>query len=61
MGIVGLLVTVLGFFIAVGSVGITSNLTMRLVTVLAGIAVSLVGIMGMIIPAFRKKAVWRNE
>lgn len=61
MGIAGLVVTVLGFLIAICSVGITPNLTMRLITVLIGIAVSLGGIMGIIIPAFRKKAVWRNE
>ncbi len=61
MEIIGLLVTVLGFLIAAGSVGISTNLTVRLVMVLIGIAVSLAGIMGIIVPAFRKKAVWRNE
>jgi hypothetical protein len=61
MGIAGLLVTILGFLVAVASVGISSNLTMRLIAVLIGIGISLAGIMGMIIPAFRKKAVWRNE
>ena len=61
MGVIGLLVTIIGFLIAVFSVGVTQSLTMRLIMVLIGIGVSLAGIMGMIVPAFQKNAVWRKE
>lgn len=60
MGLVGILVTLLGFVIAVLSVEITQSLGGRYVVVLIGLAVSLFGIIGMINPAFQKKAVWRK-
>jgi len=61
MGFVGILVTFLGFVIAVLSLGMAQSVGARLVMVLIGIAVSLFGIMGIIIPAFRKYAPWRKE
>jgi hypothetical protein len=61
MGYVGILVTILGFIIAVASVGISSSNGARLAIVLIGIAVCLFGILGMINPAFQKNAVWRKE
>ena len=51
---VGLAVTFLGFVIAFVSLGITASTSGRLVIVLAGIVVSLVGIMGVITPAYQK-------
>ena len=60
MAIAGVLVTFLGFVIAFFSLGMTQSVTGRMVMVLAGIAVSLVGIMGVIIPAYRKNADWRK-
>jgi hypothetical protein len=60
MGIAGLVVTLLGFFIAVASVGLSSSVGGRMVIVLVGLAVSLVGIIGLINPAFQKKAAWRK-
>ena len=48
MALAGLVVTLLGFLISVGSLGMTSGNTGRLGLVLAGIIVSLVGIIGLI-------------
>jgi hypothetical protein len=56
----GLLVTLLGFVFSVWSVGIASSVTARLVIVLVGLIVSLFGILGMITPAYTKKAIWRQ-
>jgi hypothetical protein len=61
MGLVGLVVTLLGFAVAVLSVGVSSSVSVRLVMVLIGIAVSLFGILGIINPAFQKNANWRKE
>ncbi len=60
MAIVGLLVTLLGFFISVASLGIGSSVGMRMVMTLVGLVVSLGGIFGMINPAFQKNANWRK-
>ena len=56
----GILVTLLGFIIAVLSVGFTPSVTARLVIVLVGLAVSLFGIMGVINKAYLKNAIWRK-
>lgn len=60
MGIAGLIVTFLGFIIAVASLGMSSSVGGRMVIVLIGLVVSLVGIIGLINPAFQKKAAWRK-
>jgi len=60
MGLVGLLVTFAGFLLAAASVWITSSTTGRLALVLVGIALSLVGIMGLINTAYQKNAVWKQ-
>ncbi len=60
MGIVGLLVTILGFAIAVASLGITESVGGRMTIVIIGIAVSIVGILGVINPAYQKNAVWKK-
>jgi hypothetical protein len=60
MAYVGLLVTLLGFGIAVGSVGLATANSVRLVLVLVGIAVSLGGIIGLINPAYQQHAVWKR-
>jgi hypothetical protein len=60
MALVGLAVTFAGFLLAALSVGITSSNTGRLGIVLVGIVVSLVGIMGVINPAYQKNAVWKK-
>jgi len=60
MAIAGLIVTLLGFIIAVASLGMSSSVSGRMVIVLIGLVVSLVGIIGMVNPAFQKKAVWKK-
>jgi hypothetical protein len=60
MGIAGLFVTLLGFFIAVASLGMSSSVSGRMVIVLIGFVVSLAGIIGLINPAYQKKAAWRK-
>jgi hypothetical protein len=60
MAIAGLIVTLLGFIIAVASLGMSSSVGGRMVIVLVGLLVSLVGIIGMVNPAFQKKAVWKK-
>ena len=60
MGFVGVAVTFIGFLIAAGSVGIAGSTGARLVIVLVGIVVSLIGIIGVINPAYQKDAVWRK-
>ena len=55
MYLVGLAVTFLGFVIAFVSLGVTASTSGRMGMVLVGIAVSLIGIMGVITPAYQKK------
>ena len=59
MMIAGLVVTLLGFLISVGSLGAMSSVGSRMVMVLVGIAVSLVGIIGVLNRAFLNKAIWK--
>jgi uncharacterized membrane protein YgaE (UPF0421/DUF939 family) len=61
MGLIGVLVTLLGFVIAKLSLPMTQSAGARLGMVLVGIAVSLFGILGMINPAYQKNANWRKE
>ena len=60
MALVGIVVTFLGFLIDAGSVGVSDSTSGRLVIVLAGIVVSLIGIIGLINPAYQKNAVWKK-
>ena len=60
MIIVGLITTVVGFLIAVASLGATDSNSLRLVIVLAGISVSLVGILGILNPYYLKNAIWKR-
>ena len=55
MTFVGLAVTLLGFVIAFISLGVTDSTGARMGMVLAGIVVSLVGIMGVMTPAYQKQ------
>jgi len=57
---IGLIVTLLGFVIAVMSLGMTTSVNGRMIMVLIGIAVSFFGIMGLINTAYNKKAIWRK-
>ncbi len=60
MIIVGLVLTLLGFLISVGSLGASSSVGGRMVMVLVGIAVSLVGIIGVLNRALVSKAIWKK-
>ena len=60
MTFVGLAVTFLGFVIAFVSLGVTASTSGRMVMVLVGIAVSLIGIMGVITPAYQKTWIWKK-
>ena len=60
MTLAGLAVTFLGFAIAFISLGVTSSTSGRMDMVLVGIVVSLVGIMGVITPAYQKKWIWKK-
>jgi len=60
MALVGVLITLLGWVIAVLSVALTSSVGGRMVLVLIGIAVCLVGIIGVTNSAFLKNANWRR-
>ncbi len=60
MVLLGLVVTVFGFLLAVVSLGAASGAGWRLTMVLLGIAVSLTGIIGLINRACVKDAIWRK-
>ena len=60
MAFVGIIITFVGFLIAAASVGIMSGTSGRLIMVLAGILISLFGILGVINPAYQKNAVWKR-
>ncbi len=60
MIIAGIVVTLLGFLISVASLGVTSSVGGRMVMVLLGIAVSLVGIIGVLNRGYLSKAIWRK-
>jgi hypothetical protein len=60
MAIAGLAVTFLGFLIALFSLSMTDSVTGRMVMVLIGIAISLVGIFGLLNTAYMKNAIWRK-
>jgi hypothetical protein len=60
MAIAGLIVTFVGFLIAVASLGMSSSVSGRMVMTLIGLIVSLAGIVGLVNPAFQKHAVWKK-
>ena len=57
---VGIVVTLLGFVVAVSSLGMTQSTAGRMVMVLVGIVVSLTGIFGFINATYLKNALWRK-
>jgi hypothetical protein len=60
MAIAGILVTLLGFVVAVASLGITSSAGGRLGIVIVGLIISIAGILGILNPAYQKNAVWKK-
>jgi len=60
MTFAGLVVTLLGFVIAFISLGVTGSTGGRMAMVLLGVLVSLVGIMGLLTPAYQKRWIWKS-
>lgn len=60
MVLVGILITLLGFVISLLSLGMASGVNSRMLIVLAGIVVSLTGIIGVINKAFVNNAIWKK-
>ncbi len=60
MLLLGLLVMFAGFGMALASLGLTGSVGARLVLVLAGIAVSLFGMIGLINRTYLKNAIWKR-
>ncbi len=60
MAAIGLLITLLGFLLSVFSLSLTTSVNGRLMMVLAGLAISLFGIIGMVNRAYLQKAIWRK-
>lgn len=60
MILVGIVVAFLGFVISVLSLGMASSVNGRLVMVLLGLGVSLLGIIGLINRAFLKNPIWKR-
>jgi hypothetical protein len=60
MILVGILITILGFVISLMSLGMASGVNVRMFMVLAGIVVSLIGIVGVINKAYVKNAIWKK-
>jgi hypothetical protein len=60
MTFAGIIVTLLGFLIAFASLGLMTSVSGRMSMVLAGLAVSLYGIIGLINKAYLKNAIWKK-
>ncbi|MBZ5594550.1 MAG: hypothetical protein LAP39_20095 [Acidobacteriia bacterium] len=60
MILVGIVVAVLGFVISLLSLGMASTINGRLVVVLLGLGVSLLGIIGLINRAYLKNPIWKR-
>jgi hypothetical protein len=60
MVIAGIVITLVGFLISVFSLSMTTSVSGRLIIVLVGLAVSLIGIIGVINRAYMKNAIWRK-
>ncbi len=60
MVFLGIIVTVVGWLIAVFSLTLTTSNSGRLGIVMAGIVVSLTGILGVLNQAYMKNAIWKR-
>jgi hypothetical protein len=60
MKTVALVIILAGFLVSLLSLGLASSTGARLVMVLAGIAVSLTGLIGVLNPVFIKEAIWKK-
>ena len=57
---IGLLITFLGFLLGLISLSLTTSVGTRMAMVLAGIALSLTGIIGVVNRAYLKNAIWKR-
>ena len=57
----GLVVIMAGFAVSVASLGLAASTSGRLGLVLVGIVISLIGIMGILNPAYMKNAIWKKK
>jgi hypothetical protein len=60
MVFLGIVVTLAGWLISVSSLALAAGNSGRLVIVVAGILVSLVGILGVLNQAYLKNAIWKR-
>ena len=60
MVFLGIVVTLAGWLISVSSLTLAAGNSGRLVIVVAGILVSLVGILGVLNQAYMKNAIWKR-
>lgn len=60
MKLIGLLVTIFGWLVAVSGVIITGSLAGRFIFAIVGIGLCLVGILGVINGAHVKEAIWKR-
>lgn len=60
MAAIGLILALLGFLLSLFSLGLTSSTGARLALVLAGILISLFGVLGLLNRAYLKNAIWKR-
>ncbi len=60
MTLIGLLITLLGFIISFLGLGLTTSTGVRMTMAIAGILISLFGIIGLINRSYMKTAIWRR-
>jgi hypothetical protein len=60
MVFVGIIVTMVGWLISVASLTLAASSSGRLVIVMVGIVVSLIGILGVLNQAYMKNAIWKR-
>ena len=57
---IGLVITFLGFLLSLFSLSLTTSVGTRMAMVLAGITLSLIGIVGVVNRAYLKNAIWKR-
>ncbi len=60
MLIAGLIITVAGFLVTLASLGLAMSAGGRIFVTLAGLAISLFGIIGVVNRAYLKDAIWKR-
>ncbi|MEO8657694.1 MAG: hypothetical protein ABI693_04450 [Bryobacteraceae bacterium] len=60
MAFIGVIVMVLGFVVALMSLGMVASTSGRMIAVVAGLAITLFGLIGLLNPAYIKTALWKK-